>query len=142
MDAGEDGHDLEAYDMETWELIVIADYEFTGIPLCGRNLNVFSCMTSNYWDYSADVYSFVIPMGGADSVKGIGNDSAAKVMLFKGGRIVVEGDVQAVNVYDLSGRKVFSTGAASGTIATGLSNGTFVVRVTTADGVQTRKAIF
>lgn len=135
-------HDLEAYDMETWELIVIADYEFTGIPLCGRNLNVFSCMTSNYWDYSSDVYSFVIPMGGADSVKGIGNDSAAKVMLFKGGRIVVEGDVQAVNVYDLSGRKVFSTGAASGTIATGLSNGTFVVRVTTADGVQTRKAIF
>lgn len=135
-------HDLEAMDPETWEPVVIADYEFTGIPFCNSDMSVFSCMTGNYWDYSAEVYSFVIPMKGTDSVKGIGNDSAAKVMLFKGGRIVVDGDVQAVNVYDLSGRKVFSTGAASGTIATGLSNGTFVVRVTTADGVQTRKAIF
>lgn len=135
-------HDCSYMDMQTWEQVFIPDYEFTGVPFCSRSMNVISCLTGNFWDESADLFSFVIPMTGVVSVKDVNDAAGVNVMIFKGGVIVVEGEALALNVYDLNGRMVFSSGSTTGAVATGLSNGTYVVRVTTADGVQSRKAIF
>lgn len=136
-------YDLETFDWDTSETVVIADYLFSGIPYADPEMKVVACFSGNYWDpYGEETFSWLLPLGGADAVKNVADAAETNVMVFKGGRIVIEGNASAVEVYDLNGRSLFSTGAANGTVATGLSNGTYIVKVTTADGVKVRKAIF
>jgi len=135
-------HDLETTDPDSWEPITISDYEFTGVPICNENMSVISCMTHNQWDYTTDAYSYVFPVKSPDSVKGVKNGSDTQILIFKGGLILVEGNAQSVSVYDLNGHLVFSEVSSSGTISTGLTNGIYIVKVTTPNGVKTRKAIF
>lgn len=135
-------HDLVMTDPDTWETTTIEDYDFTGIPICCANMTVISCMTRNMWDYTTDTYSFLFPVNRPDSVEGVTNDSDIKILIFKGGRILIEGNAQSISVYDLNGRMVYSDGVTSGTICTGLDNGTYIIKATTPDGVRIRKAIF
>lgn len=116
----------------------------TGCPLVTPDLSTFVCVTENYWDYDVtynNIYSYVFS-GGKAGVHGVAAEAKdLKVSALKGGRLVVAGDATDVAVYDLNGRLMFRTNAA-GLINTGLQNGTYIVKVTSKEGVKVLKTNF
>ncbi len=118
-----------------------------GTTYASTDFKVFAGWALNNWDMMDEnyVYSYVYGVNHIfDGVKTV----AAKNLDFGvnaqiGGTLNVIGDVTNVTVYDVTGRKVFSADAPAGQIATGLTNGTYVVTAKAADGhMITKKVAF
>lgn len=137
-------HDTEMYDWETGSWVPAYDCEFTGTPHVTPDLQVIATAVANVWNVDApvDIYSYVLP-GTYTGVEGVAEDAAdnLKVSVFKGGRIAIEGDADTVTVFDADGRVMFSASAAD-VIETGLASGAYIIKVTSANGVKTVKAMF
>lgn len=68
-------HDFMTFDPETYEDLVIEDYEFTGVPMATPNMDVIVCCMTNMWDYDGDEYmSYLLVDSSRTGVKGVSND--------------------------------------------------------------------
>ena len=139
-------HDTEGVDPDTYEPITLVGYEFTGVPLIAKNGSAVVCAVENAWDYSDEAsyyYSYYLP---DNSVVGIDDTTLPKdnvrIKAFRGGRILVEGDARALAVYAVDGSEVFAAATNGGSIETGLTNGVYIVSVTTSNGKFTKKVVF
>lgn len=135
-------HDVDAFDINTWEEITLFDQMCSGIPSVTPDQKVFGTYTVNVWDYDDpnEFYSYVIF---ADKGAGVSAVPATdfNVKALEGGIVRIEGAEATVEIFNTAGAMVFSTRAA-GDIATNLS-GLYIVRATAADGtVKTVKAAF
>lgn len=140
-------HDYEyyTYDDEGKEIPhEVKDYEFSGTPIADGDLSVICCAVANVWDNAGALYySYALPV--SSNTNGIGciknMDSSVSIAAQKGGRIIVDGAVSEISIYDAEGRLVWN-GAGSGAIETGLGSGLYLIRATTAEGTRTVKALF
>lgn len=138
---------IELYDMETWEEYE-EDFLFTGIVwMSDDQKTFFGGVQSFYWEEDEDpseqgCCSYLITdreLGGVSKLPVNGKD--IKVSATRGGIINIAGDATGVTVYDLTGRVMFSAPAAA-SVATGLSNGAYIVKVDSANGTKTVKVAF
>lgn len=112
------------------------DMMCTGIPVCTPDLSVIatSIGTDTWVNDTAYCYAYIFPTG--LDVNKVGRiesaDNAVKVL--PNGEIRLEGDFSSLEVYNLSGTRLFSAANPSGTVATGLASGLYVIRAIAADG--------
>lgn len=127
------------YDPETYEPIY-SDMVVTGMPLASADLNTIAVWNDCPWgsDYA---YGYIFDLGqfaGIDAPAAGASDDVT-VAFDAAGNLMVTGDVDAVTLYDLSGRCVFSASAPRGTVACQLADGIYVVRALTPSGVRSFK---
>ena len=129
---------------------VTAEKWCVGMPYATPDLSLFGfCVdTSNWFPEPADgsftgtflINSSNFEQNGVDSIT---ETSESEVKVLSEGRIEVKGDVDALEVYDLSGVKVYGVVNPEGIISTGLNNGVYIVNVTKGNGEKiTLKVIF
>ena len=137
-------HDIEMYDMETGETYIEENVDCTGSPLVNSDFSVVVTAAQNLWDPAgANFYTYVIPAYGAyNGIQGVAIDADVNVKAFRGGRILISGNASRVTVYDMEGRVAYDAVPADSMIETGLAQGTYIVKVQTADGAKTVKAMF
>lgn len=133
-------------DEDTWEFIPeTAEATATGIPFISYDKTLLALTVENFWDYESGVtaYGYIIPTGlSIDAVEGIA-DAACSVKAALGGILTLKGEFSGVQVYDMSGCKVFSSKNPAETVDTGLKSGVYVVRAVTASGTPiVLKAVF
>lgn len=137
-------HDIEMYDMETGETYIEENVDCTGTPLVNSDFSVVVTAAQNLWDPAgANFYTYVIPAYGSyNGIQGVAIDADVNVKAFRGGRILISGNASRVTVYDMEGRVAYDAVPAGSMIETGLAQGTYIVKVQTADGAKTVKAMF
>lgn len=137
-------HDIEMYDMETGESYIEENVDCTGTPLVNPDFSVVVTAAQNLWDPAGGYYyTYVIPGYGAyNGIQGVAIDADVNVKAFRGGRILISGNASRVTVYDMEGRVAYDAVPAGSMIETGLVQGTYIVKVQTADGAKTVKAMF
>ncbi len=143
----EDGNYV--YD-ENWNQVVdrYEDKLRTGQPCASEDLSVIATWVFNDWDADPSVTtgyfnSYVISVSNPAGVNDIVSDKEISVTTQLGGVINITGEAQSLNVYDMTGRAVYSVENPGATVATGLSQGVYVVNVGDANGkVITVKAAF
>lgn len=137
--------EIELYDMTTWEEYT-TEFLFTGTVWMSDDLKtVFAGIQTYYWENEdpsdTGFCSYII----SDALSSVSNvtvgKSDIKVSAKRGGIINIAGDATRVTVYDLTGREVFSAPAAA-SVATGLGNGAYIVKVDSAAGTKTAKVVF
>lgn len=148
-------HTYTAFDMETFETYQ-AEAMFTGIPFATPDLSLYALAVENFWyDWDAaleaeeagEEYEVYVPaygyIFGPDylGVKAINPVGKANVNGYRGGFLTFTGEVKSVAVYGIDGTQVYSVSAPSGTVATGLSSGIYVVKVVATDGSVTLKKV-
>lgn len=127
------------YDEEwgSYEPVEVEKGWFTGTSVASSDLSVIASWEFNIWDEYAQAYwfSYILPtqfsLGFSSAVQ-----SSLKVKTLRGGIVCLNGQANLA-IYDLSGRMVFSAADATGTIATGLKHGMYVVKATDANGITT-----
>lgn len=135
-------HDMESFDMETFEPITLENVDCTGIPFCTPGQTVFVSRIENYWDYdNYDLYAFTYLLPGYESTGAVNKiaNGDISILSFREGVISLTGDVEKVNVYDTTGKMVYTGVPEGGKADTGLSAGVYVVRAVGATGVKTAK---
>lgn len=137
-------HDIEMYDMETGETYIEENVDCTGTPLTNSDFSVVVTAAQNLWDPAGcNFYTYVIPAYGSyNGIHGVAIDADVNVKAFRGGRILISGNASRVTVYDMEGRVAYDAVPAGSMIETGLAQGTYIVKVQTADGAKTVKAMF
>lgn len=97
----------------------------------------------NTWDYTAsNFFSYTMTYGESS---GISNVEAlnGEVKALRGGNLVVNNAVAAVEIYTLDGAKVFADNAPANNVATGLGRGIYVLKATMTDGTtKSQKVVF
>ncbi len=136
-------HDLETFDPETFDPIVIEGAEYTGIPRCNSDMSRIACTVTNVFDYDSDAmtwaYLFELPVSAVRNV----TEAEFGLRALRGGDILLTGKATRLVISDLNGRVVYDAAPASDRIATGLPAGIYVVKATAADGqTKVTKAIF
>lgn len=122
------------------------DDVFTGQVWMSSDMStVFGGVNCGLWDteyeYEEGLCSYLV----TDATSGVSKVSVGgkdiKVSAARGGVINIAGDASFVTVYDVTGREVFGAPAAA-SVATGLSNGAYIVKVDSANGSKTVKVAF
>lgn len=126
--------------------IYTADVYSMGVPTATPDMSLIVFQTSTFYWIPEEDYgyvSYVLNTGlDAGAVESVGETESA-VAILPEGNIAVSGDIDSLEVYDISGAKVFTAGNPTGVVATGLPAGIYVVRCVSADGTATtRKALF
>lgn len=108
----------------------------TGIPFTNSDLSIVSLTIENFWDYdetgiAAYGYLLVPDFAGVTVAE---NDKNISVESLPGAVLSFNGEFESADVYELSGRKVFSVSKPAGHVATGLAQGVYVVRAALTDG--------
>lgn len=100
-------HDFESFDPETYDPVIVEDYEFSGTAKATPDMKVIVCATQNVWDYMSDIYfySYVLPNG---PVNGICNPGMATV------------DTEELPVYNMHGMRVGAGRKALGELPAGI----------------------
>ncbi|MGN0223255.1 MAG: T9SS type A sorting domain-containing protein [Muribaculaceae bacterium] len=125
------------FDEETGEYIVdengnpiptTIDALCTGICIANRDLSTVAMWANDGWSgyYYTAAYIFSLENLGVKDVVTVGNNT---ITFDQEGNMVVDGDIQAVTVYDLQGRQVLNSNA-NGSVANNLPAGIYVVRAT------------
>lgn len=122
----------------------LTDDEFTemfaGVPCATNDLKTIATGVYNTWsaDLTGDdfeAYSYLFNMGTNVGVSEIlGN---ATPMSVANGEITLGSDVASLEIFDASGKRVFSVENPSSTVSPGLGSGIYVVRATSLNGVKT-----
>lgn len=117
----------------------------TGLAVATPDLSVFLSTNSTYswYDYvgTEEYLSFLLPVnGGYNKVECIESVNDFSLSVLPGGVISLKGEFKNVDIFDLTGCRVYSASNASGNLSTGLNSGIYVVRAVNADGeTLTRK---
>ncbi len=129
-------HEVTTLDWETWEEKTDV-YMITGIPFCSDDMSIVSTYAENVWDFDDEnmVFSYVFTPE-LSGVKSVIAQAAVTVRSLGEGVIAIEGDAAAVEVYDLSGRLVYSAAAPGASVETGLGAGVYMVSVKDAAGAS------
>lgn len=112
-----------------------------GIPFATPDMSLLLFKESAYYWVPEPKYTWIsFLLNPARENTGVENvaQEEASVRVLPGAIVEVKGEVKVLDIFDLSGAKVFSRKAAAGTIATGLPAGVYVVK---ADE-NTLKAVF
>lgn len=116
----------------TWEYIY-ADFMCSGLPTSTPDLSLFATTIENSWsDSPVDYYTYLFSTG-ESGVNKIADESEYG-MKVASGRIFLTGSFRQVEVYSISGEKVFSLKNPGASVETNLGKGMYIVRATTADG--------
>lgn len=133
----------------------LADKWCMGRPVCTPDMSLFGFSVSTEYWYPAPadnsfVSSFIINpempdnSGNEDSgisQPGLGEENAADVLA--GGVISLSGSFTSLDIFDMSGTRVFHKSSPSGIIIPDLNNGIYIVTAVSEDGsVITKKAVF
>lgn len=140
------GYDFDnpILDDETGEIIdypVITEESYvSGLCLATPDLEWMGlwCVNSFSEENPAMTFSWIInadEMAGVQDVVNVGNGTVA---FDAAGNLVTTGDINAVSVYDLQGRRVLNT-TANGSVANQLPAGVYVVRATGDNNTITAK---
>lgn len=128
----------------------ISDKWCMGRPVATPDMSLFgfACSSEYWYPEPADgsfISTFLInpEMPESNGVECIADVTDSKVTNLGEGRIQFAGEFTSVEVYDLSGMKVFGSRNPEGIVSTGLSSGVYIVRATTSAGkVITNKVMF
>lgn len=130
------------YDEQNDE-IIYEDITITGHVVASDDFKVISGGVMAYYLPDSE-YSFLSYIIGSEysGIAAIEKDSNAQVKILKDGSIKVKGEIENLNVCDLSGRTLFSAKQASGTVATGLKRGIYIVTYNNGDEKVASKVKF
>lgn len=113
---------------------------FVGVPCATNDLKTIATGVYDSWtpvgsdDYFV-AYSYLFNNGTNVGVNEIlGN---ATPMAIANGEITLGAEVASLEIFDLSGKRVFSVENPSSTVSPGLGDGIYVVRATSRNGVKT-----
>ncbi len=132
-------HEVEEFDFETYESTYV-DKLILGTPCTTPDFSTVLTWVIKSWEdenEEVDTYSYALPLGALSGIEGIAVDAkkaALGVSLAKGGVINIAGTATEVSVYDMNGRLAFSAKNPAATVATGLSQGIYMVKATDAQG--------
>lgn len=136
-------HDMESYDMETFEPVIIEDVWMTGIAYADNDLSVIASTTQNMWDYDSDsfFFSYIIPLDYGLSSAIDAKASSLALTVGKNGVVKINGAASSLEIFDINGRRVFGIDNPSAVVSTGLKSGFYIIKAVGKDGnVITGKA--
>ena len=118
------------YDPETYEetSTVVEDSLVTGTVRINAKGNVLSGFLYDMWSGTYMPLSYVADLGDAAGIHTVGLASKRPTVTVKGGRVLVDGNVRSVRLYNAEGRTVANT---TGALAV---PGCYVVRTEDAEG--------
>lgn len=117
----------------------------TGYVRCSDDMSVMAGSGYNVWDQTASYYYTYILQGIPAVSDGVEETmtAGAAIRATSDGVLHLTGEFNSVEVYDLSGARVFRAETPAETVATGLARGIYVVKAAVADGTNlTLKVIF
>lgn len=107
----------------------------TGIPFATPDMSLIGFAQFDFWnmyDYTYTGYLISLPAyAGIESTE-ISNNVAIKSL--GNGELLVEGDVKSIDIFSLSGMKVFSRTSPGNKVNTSLHKGIYLVRIQEAAG--------
>ncbi len=139
-------HNYETFDPETYESVMVEDYLFVGMVICNQEMNTWVGVVESYmWEDNEDLgeyatYVLSEPSSSVETVAAPAGDITLGIS--STGTLSINGSVDSVEIFDLSGRRVYQSGKSTGDITTGLRNGSYIVRTTTGTKAQSHKIIF
>ncbi len=136
-------HDMESYDMETFEPVIEENVWMTGIAYADNDLSVIASTTQNMWDYETDSYffSYIIPLDYGLSSAIDAKASSLDLTVGKNGVVRINGAASSLEIFDINGRRVFGIDNPSAAVSTGLKSGFYIIKAVGKDGnVITGKA--
>jgi len=135
-------HDIESFDMETNEPVILSDQIVTGISCVSSDMTMLVSWTESPWGYDSDTYycSYIIK-GKQEGVGAAVAEAATTAELAADGTLTVNGPAANVTVYDVNGRVVYTVDAPAGAYATGLGHGAYIVRVNGATTITLKAVI-
>ncbi len=136
--------DVDSYDPETYDPIVIENMIVTGHPVCNANMSVLATTVTSQWEdeynYNAYLFTGISTSGLKNVAAGV---STLGIKAAKGGVFTIAGDAASIIVYDLNGREVYSAANPGAVVNTGLGNGVYVAKAVDANGNATvAKVVF
>ena len=138
-------HDMESYDPETYDPVILPDVWQTGTTYSDANLSVLVSSAQNSWDFESDSYffSYIVPLEGGTSAAFDKAINTFSVKAAKNGAIRINGAAAHLDVYDLNGRRVYSIDNPKSEVSTGLSTGLYIIKAIGKDGsvITTKAAI-
>lgn len=125
---------------------VLGERYTIGLPVCTPDQSLIAFANSTtYWGVQPEyeLVTFLLNTGlDAAAVETVVDEgSSVYLSVLPGGVIRTSGPVKAIEIYDLSGKTLFSTSTSGGDVATGLSNGLYIVKCIGQDGAVTAKKI-
>ncbi|MBD5355818.1 MAG: hypothetical protein HDR88_02275 [Bacteroides sp.] len=113
---------------------------------CGVASDDFSVFASGVPAYMFDeefVYFSYIFSGLTSGVKEVTAPDNSGLKVLADGVLAINGEINALSIMDLSGKKVFEMHNASGTLSTGLGHGIYVITYTDTQGqIVAKKVMF
>ena len=137
--------EITVYNTETYEPEAI-DFMLSGIAYVSEDLKtIYSGIGTYAWgtdDPSGSGYSsYYLSQGTAGIGSAVAGNGSITVRALRGGELRIAGEATSVEVYDLTGRKVFAAPAES-SISTGLAGGAYIVKVAGPGASRTIKVNF
>lgn len=117
------------------------DMMCSGIPIATPDMSVIvgSNTTLSWMDYDGPEFiSFVYPTGIEAGVDEIATENQYKVNLIEGGSISLIGQFNSLDIYDLSGTKVYSVEQPAEIVNPGLTSGIYIISAIDETGNQHR----
>lgn len=120
-------HDIEGYDPETWDPMIMEHVECTGTPTSVPDLSIIGTQLPNNWDMNSEalVFGYLLPGLPSSGVRGTEAEGVS-VKAIGNGVLLVEGTADLA-VYTADGKKVFKANGATGAVNTGLGTGIYLV---------------
>lgn len=134
---------MYVFNEETEEYEEVTSTEIiTGIPFASADMSLIALGVENVWhDWDSDDeyypgYGYLMHSMAWAGVKDAQTGSAA-VRPLPGAALALTGDVEALTVFDLTGRVAFSVNAPDAIVSTGLAHGVYIVKAIATDGTVT-----
>lgn len=138
-------HDMESYDPETYDPVILPDVWQTGTTYSDANLSILVSSAQNSWDFESDSYffSYIVPLDGGTSAAFDKTITTFSVKAARNGVVRINGAAAHLDVYDLNGRRVYSIDNPKSEVSTGLSTGLYIIKAIGKDGsvITTKAAI-
>lgn len=120
-----------------------------GKPVTNADMSIMAFANSTaYWEVVPDPNSFMATFilnttADYNAVESVEAGADISLNIVGAGCVEVKGEVKSLEIYDLSGTKVYAVANPQGVVATNLAGGVYVVRAVKANGeALTRKALF
>jgi hypothetical protein len=128
------------YNYDYTEMLTESDI-MLGVPVASDDM---STIVSYRYDMLAEnddevITSFIISLPGNAGIQEVaaGNASDVKISTTIGGTITISGKAASLDVYDMSGRNVFTASAPQGIINTALPAGAYIIKAVSTSGNTT-----
>ena len=117
-----------------------------GKAVCTPDLSLVGFAASTlYWaapPANTSYITFLLNTGMDVEVEEVLASADATVNSLGDGRLEVKGEVSRIEIFNLSGMKVYEAVNPAGVVSTGLSTGVYVVKADSPSGVITKKVLF